>query len=138
MKKFSLLSNDAVRNHLANKSPAKVTHAFPRSKRFGKDNPEYTIIYPDVKRPSTIHLPPSLLFPSARVVSASAKNLTSPSTPSSLQDLPDISIEVSLIKWVRHTVFQSEGKRVPADTIPITYQKKKFQAQEHIKIRSPL
>ena len=81
MKKFSLITNDAVRNHLANKSPAKVTHAFPRSKRFGNANPEYIQIDPDAKRPSTIHLPPSPLSPSAKVALVSAKNSTLLKTP---------------------------------------------------------
>lgn len=95
MKKFSLITNDAVRNHLANKSPAKVTHAFPRSKRFGNANPEYIQIYQDAKKPSTIHLLPSPLFPSGRVALALAKNLTSLKTPSFLQGHPDISTAVN-------------------------------------------
>ncbi len=41
MKKFSLATNEQIRKHLANSSPAKITHAFPKSRRFGNPNPEY-------------------------------------------------------------------------------------------------
>lgn len=42
MKKFSLVSNEDIRKHLANTSPAKVTHSFSKSRRFLDPNPEYT------------------------------------------------------------------------------------------------
>jgi hypothetical protein len=41
MKKFSLVSNESVRKHLANTSPAKITNAFAKSPRFMRANPEY-------------------------------------------------------------------------------------------------
>lgn len=33
-KKISLVSDEDIRKHLANNSPAKITHSFSRSKRF--------------------------------------------------------------------------------------------------------
>jgi hypothetical protein len=40
MKKFSIVSPDEIRKHLANKSKSKVTHIFSKSKRFLDPNPE--------------------------------------------------------------------------------------------------
>jgi len=39
MKKISLVDNEKIRKHLANNSPAKITHAFPKSRRFSNPNP---------------------------------------------------------------------------------------------------
>ena len=81
MKKFSLITNDAVRSHLANNSPAKVTHAFPKAKRFGNKNPEYPRVYSDVNKLTTVrnlHYPP---YRNARVALDLVKDLISPRTP---------------------------------------------------------
>ena len=40
MKKFSLVCNEDIRKHLANTSPAKITHSFSKSRRFLDANPE--------------------------------------------------------------------------------------------------
>ena len=54
MKAFSTISHDAVRNHQANNSPAKLAYKFSQSKRFKDPNPEYgLILFPDVPEPST-------------------------------------------------------------------------------------
>lgn len=50
MKKFSLISNENIRKHLANTSPAKITHSFSKSKRFLEVNPEYCYIYLDASK----------------------------------------------------------------------------------------
>lgn len=39
-KKISLVSNEDIRKHLANNSPAKITHSFSKSRRFLEPNPE--------------------------------------------------------------------------------------------------
>lgn len=39
MEKMSLLSSNTIRNHLANNSPSKYAHAFPKGKRFSSPNP---------------------------------------------------------------------------------------------------
>lgn len=54
MEKISLLSPEAVRNHLANSSPSKFAHAFPKQKRFSEPNPEYSPSNADVKWPFTL------------------------------------------------------------------------------------
>jgi len=41
MKKFSLVSNEEIRKHLANTSSAKISHSFSKSRRFLEHNPEY-------------------------------------------------------------------------------------------------
>ena len=39
MTHISTVNPEIIRKHLANNSPAKITHAFPKSKRFPEPNP---------------------------------------------------------------------------------------------------
>ena len=76
MKKFSLLSNEQIRKHLANTSPAKVTHSFSKSKRFTKKDPQFDIIYSGARKPSTAVLLPSQTDPVALVSANDQISLT--------------------------------------------------------------
>lgn len=51
---MSIISPDNIRNHLANKSPSKVAHAFSKTKRFKSPNPEYHTPHADAKWPSML------------------------------------------------------------------------------------
>ena len=73
MKKFSLLTNEQVRKHLANTSTAKVTHVFPKAKRFSNPNPEYVCFDIGVKKPAIWDRPH--LFPRDEVASVLGKGL---------------------------------------------------------------
>ena len=77
--KVSLVSPDAIRNHLANTSPAKISHSFTRSRRFSPANPEYPSIDPGARRHATTTPAPS---PKSRPPSATASAPTSPSPQS--------------------------------------------------------
>jgi hypothetical protein len=94
MKKFSLLTNDQIRKHLANTSPAKVTHSFSKTRRFFNSNPEYLTPHPDAKRPSMAALP---LFPTATAASDSANAQISRIIPSYLLDHPHINKDLNSI-----------------------------------------
>jgi len=50
MKRFSLVDNEAIRKHLANRSTSKMAHAFSKSQRFLPATPEYQQTYTDANK----------------------------------------------------------------------------------------
>jgi hypothetical protein len=118
MKKFSLIDNDKIRKHLANTSPAKVTHAFPKSRRFSNPNPEYRMSKLDVRRHSTIRR--NLLCRRGIAALDLAKGQTSPRTVSFRRDLPPTDKLRHLRSLGKPTVFQSAVRRPKIGTTPTT------------------
>ena len=126
MKKISLVSNENIRKHLANTSPAKITHSFSKSRRFLDPNPEYPFDNPDANRPTTVAL---LHSPNVTVASALVIAPISPRAPSSHQPRPPTALHHSSTNWVKPTASVSVAKSRQKGTISTTSAKHAFQDQ---------
>lgn len=128
MKKFSLIDNDKIRKHLANTSPAKITHAFPKSKRFSNPNPEYRMEHLDARKHSTIQRNPPYRRGTAAL--ASVKGQTSPRTVSFRRDLLPTDKHHRLRSSVKPIVFRWGGRRPRIGTTPTMRWKRGLRDQE--------
>lgn len=126
MKKFSLVSNENIRKHLANTSPAKITHSFSKSRRFLDPNPEYPDRHSDAKRPITAAQPH---FPNVTAALVSAAGPISPRVQLSLLlHLLTASLP-SLINSVKRTPSESAARNLPNATTFTTFARLMSLAQ---------
>ena len=131
MKKFSLITNENIRKHLANNSPAKITHSFSKSRRFLDPNPEYPHCHTDAKRPTMVAL---LRSPNATAASASAAGQISPRAPSSPPPLLPILLLHSSISSARPTASASVAKNLQKEITSTTSARHAFLDQAQYSI----